>query len=197
MVMPRAFSSAQRSQSMPVSALGPGEVLPWSMWPAVPTITRSGGASRRPPAAGSRRRRRSRAGPEHLAGDPVDDAPSARGPKRSIIARITRPIAAGPERPSAATSSRRRRGSPPRSPAAAGTRRGSPPRAPPWRLLLAAAAPELLGRLVALLDALAHEGDQPGLVDLAAAPDALVLDLGEEHAQRRQPLLVAPPSTPS
>src|SRR6266550_832463 len=37
-VMPRAFSSGRRSVSMPVSALT-SEVLPWSMWPAVPTTT--------------------------------------------------------------------------------------------------------------------------------------------------------------
>ena len=35
--MPRAFSSGKRSVSMPVSALT-SEVLPWSMWPAVPTL---------------------------------------------------------------------------------------------------------------------------------------------------------------
>src|SRR5207247_1476265 len=38
MVMPRAFSSGRRSVSVPVSALT-SEVLPWSMWPAVPTTT--------------------------------------------------------------------------------------------------------------------------------------------------------------
>src|SRR5512146_285959 len=37
MVMPRAFSSFRRSASMPVSAFT-SEVLPWSMWPAVPMI---------------------------------------------------------------------------------------------------------------------------------------------------------------
>src|SRR5437763_618895 len=37
MVMPRAFSSFSRSVSTPVSART-SEVLPWSMWPAVPTI---------------------------------------------------------------------------------------------------------------------------------------------------------------
>src|SRR4051812_7346789 len=37
MVMPRAFSSGRRSQSMPVRALT-SDVLPWSMWPAVPRI---------------------------------------------------------------------------------------------------------------------------------------------------------------
>src|ERR1700736_3373568 len=37
MVIPRAFSSGRRSQSMPVRALT-SEVLPWSMWPAVPRI---------------------------------------------------------------------------------------------------------------------------------------------------------------
>jgi len=36
--MPRAFSSGRRSVSVPVSALT-SEVLPWSMWPAVPTTT--------------------------------------------------------------------------------------------------------------------------------------------------------------
>src|SRR4051812_46614125 len=36
MVMPRRFSSGRRSVSMPVSART-SEVLPWSMWPAVPT----------------------------------------------------------------------------------------------------------------------------------------------------------------
>ena len=41
MVMPRAFSSGSRSQSMPVSALT-SEVLPWSMWPAVPRIRSRG-----------------------------------------------------------------------------------------------------------------------------------------------------------
>src|ERR1051326_6124588 len=37
MVMPRRFSSSNRSASMPVSAFTKA-VLPWSMWPAVPTI---------------------------------------------------------------------------------------------------------------------------------------------------------------
>src|SRR5882724_236701 len=37
MVMPRRFSSARRSASMPVSARTRA-VLPWSIWPAVPTI---------------------------------------------------------------------------------------------------------------------------------------------------------------
>ena len=37
MVMPRRFSSARRSASMPVSAFT-SLVLPWSMWPAVPTM---------------------------------------------------------------------------------------------------------------------------------------------------------------
>src|SRR5947207_15581369 len=41
MVMPRAFSSGRRSQSMPVRALT-SEVLPWSMWPAVPRIRSRG-----------------------------------------------------------------------------------------------------------------------------------------------------------
>src|SRR5579871_2518013 len=36
-VMPRRFSSASRSASMPVRALT-SAVLPWSMWPAVPTM---------------------------------------------------------------------------------------------------------------------------------------------------------------
>ena len=39
--MPRAFSSCSRSASMPVSART-SEVLPWSMWPAVPTIMAPG-----------------------------------------------------------------------------------------------------------------------------------------------------------
>ena len=39
MVMPRAFSSGRRSVSTPVSART-SAVLPWSMWPAVPTIMR-------------------------------------------------------------------------------------------------------------------------------------------------------------
>jgi hypothetical protein len=38
MVMPRSFSSFKRSASTPVSAFT-SEVLPWSMWPAVPMIT--------------------------------------------------------------------------------------------------------------------------------------------------------------
>ncbi len=37
MVMPRRFSSASRSASMPVSAFT-SAVFPWSMWPAVPTM---------------------------------------------------------------------------------------------------------------------------------------------------------------
>ena len=37
-VMPRFFSSARRSVSMPVSAFI-SAVLPWSTWPAVPIIT--------------------------------------------------------------------------------------------------------------------------------------------------------------
>src|SRR5262249_47740854 len=37
-VMPRAFSSGNRSVSVPVSAFT-SDVLPWSMWPAVPTTT--------------------------------------------------------------------------------------------------------------------------------------------------------------
>ncbi len=44
--MPRAFSSLRRSVSTPVSART-SEVLPWSIWPAVPMIMR-------PPAAGRR-----------------------------------------------------------------------------------------------------------------------------------------------
>jgi len=39
MVMPRRFSSASRSVSMPVSAFT-SAVLPWSTWPAVPMTTR-------------------------------------------------------------------------------------------------------------------------------------------------------------
>jgi len=38
MVMPRFFSSASRSQSMPVKALI-SVVLPWSICPAVPMMT--------------------------------------------------------------------------------------------------------------------------------------------------------------
>src|SRR5579863_8710712 len=38
MVMPRRFSSARRSASIPVKALT-SAVLPWSMWPAVPMMT--------------------------------------------------------------------------------------------------------------------------------------------------------------
>src|SRR5215510_16300899 len=37
MVIPRRFSSSNRSASIPVSAFTRA-VLPWSMWPAVPTI---------------------------------------------------------------------------------------------------------------------------------------------------------------
>src|SRR5439155_22742000 len=37
MVMPRRFSSSRRSASMPVRAFTRA-VLPWSIWPAVPTI---------------------------------------------------------------------------------------------------------------------------------------------------------------
>ena len=44
MVMPRAFSSGRRSQSMPVRALT-SDVLPWSMCPAVPRIRSRGMAS--------------------------------------------------------------------------------------------------------------------------------------------------------
>src|SRR5713226_2371457 len=36
-VMPRRFSSSRRSASMPVRAFT-SAVLPWSIWPAVPTI---------------------------------------------------------------------------------------------------------------------------------------------------------------
>src|SRR5215208_7732103 len=36
--MPRAFSSGRRSVSLPVSAFT-SHVLPWSMWPAVPTVS--------------------------------------------------------------------------------------------------------------------------------------------------------------
>ena len=36
-VMPRCFSSGRRSGSVPVSARTRA-LLPWSMWPAVPTI---------------------------------------------------------------------------------------------------------------------------------------------------------------
>ncbi len=36
--MPRRFSSGRRSASTPVSALT-RVVFPWSMWPAVPTMT--------------------------------------------------------------------------------------------------------------------------------------------------------------
>ncbi len=38
MVMPRLFSSSRRSGSVPVKART-SALLPWSMWPAVPTIT--------------------------------------------------------------------------------------------------------------------------------------------------------------
>ena len=55
--MPRRFSSPQRSQSMPVSA-STSAVLPWSMWPAVPTI----------------RFARIRLSSEDLAGEAVDGA---------------------------------------------------------------------------------------------------------------------------
>src|SRR5262245_38371742 len=65
MVIPRAFSSGRRSVSTPVRALT-SEVLPWSMWPAVPRIRSlgmsgsssggivpAGGAGSDGPAAGS------------------------------------------------------------------------------------------------------------------------------------------------
>ena len=45
-VIPRAFSSGRRSGSVPVSALT-SALLPWSMWPAVPTRTRRMGADYR------------------------------------------------------------------------------------------------------------------------------------------------------
>ena len=65
-VMPRRFSSARRSGSMPVSAVINVD-LPWSMWPAVPTtkliyvvtkrrLRRRRGASRPRPAGPSERR---------------------------------------------------------------------------------------------------------------------------------------------
>jgi hypothetical protein len=40
-VMPRRFSSGSRSVSTPVSART-SVVLPWSMWPAVPSTTERG-----------------------------------------------------------------------------------------------------------------------------------------------------------
>ena len=52
--MPRSLSSGRRSVSLPVSA-PTSAVLPWSMWPAVPSV--SGGSltrSRRPPSAPAR-----------------------------------------------------------------------------------------------------------------------------------------------
>src|SRR5688572_8635087 len=39
--MPRAFSSFRRSGSVPVSART-SELLPWSIWPAVPTMAKVG-----------------------------------------------------------------------------------------------------------------------------------------------------------
>src|SRR5207247_2537329 len=36
--MPRSFSAGKRSVSLPVSART-SQVLPWSMWPAVPTVS--------------------------------------------------------------------------------------------------------------------------------------------------------------
>src|SRR5437764_6012860 len=51
MEMPRRFSSGSRSVSLPVSART-SQVLPWSMWPAVPTV--SGIEPRSPPDGGDR-----------------------------------------------------------------------------------------------------------------------------------------------
>ena len=45
-VMPRRCSSGRRSASIPVSARS-SVVLPWSMWPAVPTTTVTGGSAAR------------------------------------------------------------------------------------------------------------------------------------------------------
>ena len=50
MVIPRRFSSAQRSVSVPVRART-RDVLPWSMWPLVPTMTCLPGAAIRSPAS--------------------------------------------------------------------------------------------------------------------------------------------------
>ena len=89
-VIPRRRSSGSRSASIPVSARS-SVVLPWSMWPAVPTTTVIGGPGRRQgsrdgPGRGRRRRRarpsagRARPGPVL---DPADDrrlaGPQARG----------------------------------------------------------------------------------------------------------------------
>ena len=49
----------------------------------------------------------------------------------------------------------------------------------------------LLGRLLALLDRLAHELHEPGLVELAADGDLLVLHRAQQQPQRRHAVLVA------
>ncbi len=132
-------------------------------------------------------------GRQDLAGDAV--RPSRRRRRR-------RSASSSPSSPGRSRSGRRARarrsarGSPgadrPPTPAPAGSARDSSDLA---QLLVpelgAIALLELLRRLVTLLDSLAH---QPGeLVAIGIAPelDRLVLDLGEQHAQCLQPLVVA------
>src|SRR5207244_7528603 len=79
--MPRAFSSGKRSVSIPVSAFT-SDVLPWSMWPAVPTTTCRGalpsvdGTGERP-REGGHVGREDRAAVQQQA--VVRDAPDDRG----------------------------------------------------------------------------------------------------------------------
>src|SRR3954453_2783566 len=78
MVMPRAFSSGSRSQSMPVRALT-RDVLPWSMCPAVPRMRSRGIAGAPPHGPG---RRRGRQGEAPFAVDPIGDAEGQNQQKR-------------------------------------------------------------------------------------------------------------------
>src|SRR5260370_35154861 len=75
--MARAVSAAQLSQAMPVREKT-RRVMPWSLWPAVPTMAfevmacRSGSGGSLPLARGESRSALAPAGAEQLASDAVD-----------------------------------------------------------------------------------------------------------------------------
>src|SRR6185436_19016710 len=179
MVIPRAFSSAQRSQSIPVSART-RLVLPWSMWPAVPAMALLIAC-------------RASLAREHLARDPVD-----RGAVRGAAE-------AGQHLLHDRTD-RRRAGEPARG-HQLGDRGADLPLVHLGgqvlgeecafglllpRHLLAPALVEAFRRLLPLLDRLADESDESRLVHLFPLPaDALVLDLGQQHPQSAQLVLLA------
>ncbi len=140
--MPRSCSSGSRSVSLPVSART-SHVLPWSMWPAVPTVSGTGGAALRPrPVRGTTAgiiRRRGRADglgglvhfgvgqraavqEEPAVADDAEDRRVAGAERRGELLGRARTRSSGARR---AAARRRRRGRPSPRPRRPSARRGA------------------------------------------------------------------------